>query len=96
MNLTLAGMLNEFIKVYLDGILVYSETQQEYIMHIIKVFERFKNSKLLCKLEKYEFEKDYIKYLGHKIGYRIVQVDPSKTALLVLSLPQPMSRNCSD
>ena len=45
MNLELAEMLNEFITVYLDNTLVYSETQKENLMHLRKVFERIKNSK---------------------------------------------------
>ena len=46
-------------------------------MHPSKVFERIKNSKLRCKLKKCRFGKDFVKYLGHKIGYGTVQVDPS-------------------
>ena len=67
MKLKFADVLNEFITVYLYDILVYSETQQEHLMHLKKVFERIKNSKLGCKLKKREFGKDYVRYLGYKI-----------------------------
>ena len=74
MNLTFADMLNEFIIAYFDNVLVYSETQKEHLMHLREVFERNKSSILCCKLKKYDFGKDDIKYLGYKIVYHLTQV----------------------
>ena len=48
-------------------------------MHLKKVFERIKVPELHCKLKKCGFGKYYVKYLGHTIRYRTVEVDPSKT-----------------
>ena len=36
MNLLFANMLNEFTMVYLNDILVYSETQKEYLVYLKK------------------------------------------------------------
>ena len=82
-------MLNEFITVYLNDILVYSETQQEHLMHLRKVFKRIKNSKLGCKLKKCEFGKDYIKYLQSQNWiWDCSSWTPPRLLLLVLGLPQ--------
>ena len=39
-NLTFAEMINQFVIVYLDDILVYSETEEEHLAHLRKVTGR--------------------------------------------------------
>ena len=45
-------------------------------------------SKLYCKLKKYEFKKCHIKYLGQKISDGTVLVDPTKTEA-ISTWPEP-------
>ena len=78
MHLTFADIINQFVTVY-HNILVYSETKEEHLAYLGKVFEQTIEFQLCCKLKKNEFSKTEITYLGHRIGGGIVSVDPSKT-----------------
>jgi hypothetical protein len=54
-NNVLTPYLNQFYTIYLDNILIYSETFKEYQDYINLVLEAFKNAGLYLKPEKYEF-----------------------------------------
>ena len=51
MNDILFDYLDAFVVVYLDDIVVYSQTLSEHKMHLKKVFQRLKEHKLYVKLE---------------------------------------------
>ena len=40
MNLPLADLLDKCVLVYIDDILIYSKTAEEYVAHVKAVFER--------------------------------------------------------
>ena len=42
MNAVMSGYIDEFVLVYLDDILVYSNTADEHEMHLRKVFDRLR------------------------------------------------------
>ena len=44
MDLTFADMINQFVTVYLDNILVYSKSEEEHLAYLKKVFERTRES----------------------------------------------------
>ena len=49
--------LDYFVIVYLDDILVYSKTREEYIRYIKEVLQIIKEADLRIKLSKTEFHK---------------------------------------
>lgn len=51
-NDTLRDMLNRFVFVYLDEILIFSKTLQEDILHVRQVLRRLLQSQLYVKIEK--------------------------------------------
>jgi hypothetical protein len=55
MNDVLAPFLDRFCTTYLDDILIYSNTFEEYQEHINLVLEGFEKAGLYLKLEKCEF-----------------------------------------
>ena len=77
LNLTFADMINQFVTVYLDNILVYSKTEEEHLSYF-KVFKTTREFHLRFRLKKYDFGRRYIIYLGHRIGVGTVSVDPLK------------------
>jgi hypothetical protein len=54
-NKALIGYLNEFCVVYLDDILIYSKTTEEYTQHLRLVIERLRKYALYANRKKYKF-----------------------------------------
>ena len=75
MNAVMSGYIDDFVLVYLDDILVYSNNAEEHKVHLQQVFDRLCNHKLQAKLKKCEFGKPYVKYLGHVVGSGELRVD---------------------
>jgi hypothetical protein len=67
MNDTLHEYLDVFIVVYLDDILVYLKLKGEHVRHVKLVLKRLKKNNLLLKLEKCDFYKQEVKFLGHLV-----------------------------
>src|SRR6266540_2652848 len=68
MNYVLHDYLNNFVVVYLDDILMCSDTFNEHINHLRKVFIKLREANLMIKLKKCKFSQRKIKFLGHTIG----------------------------
>ena len=75
MNAVMSGYIDDFVLVYLDDILVYSDNAEEHEAHLRQVFDRLRNHKLQAKLKQCEFGKPYVKYLGHVVGSGELRVD---------------------
>ena len=57
----------QFISVYLDDVIVYSETLAEHVIHLRIVFERLRRAGLKLNTAKCRFVCDKVEYLGHLI-----------------------------
>ena len=64
--------------IYLDDIIVFSETPQEYIRRLHGVFQKLASAGLKLKPSKCEFFKKKITYLGHVVSEKGIEVDPKK------------------
>lgn len=58
----------EYVVVYLDDVMIYSESFEEHIEHVGRVLEKLKEENLIVKLKKCKFGSDKIEFLGHEIG----------------------------
>ena len=83
MNAVIFGYIDDFILVYLDNILVYSNNAEEHKVHQCKVFDRLCKHKLQSKLKKCELGKPYVKYLEHVVGFGELRVDSNKVAAVL-------------
>jgi hypothetical protein len=86
-NLIMEGV----VCVYLDDILIYMRALEEHrgIMHI--VMECLRQHRLYLRLDKCEFEKTHIEYLGLIISEGQVEMDPIKVAGVV-EWPKPANK----
>jgi len=64
--------------VYLDDILIFTRTKEEYAKAIQRVLQVLQEHKLFLHPEKYEFFKEQIEYLGLVISEDRVSIDPVK------------------
>lgn len=68
MNKVLHPFLDRFVVVYLDDIVIYSNTLEEHIRHLRKVLQVLRENELYIKKEKCAFAQREIPFLGHIIG----------------------------
>ncbi|ERF69956.1 hypothetical protein EPUS_08767 [Endocarpon pusillum Z07020] len=87
-NDVLREFLDIFAVAYLDDILIYSKTEEEHKSHVKQVLRALKKAHLLVKLEKCEFHKKKVKFLGYILTTSGIQMDESKVKA-VQDWPQP-------
>jgi hypothetical protein len=78
MNKVLIEYLDKFILVFIDDILIFSNTEEEYEKHLRLVLEKLRSNQLYAKFSKCEFWIIEVAFLGLVISAGGVSVDPSK------------------
>ena len=68
------------VVVYLDDILIFTKTEEEHEQAVWRVLEVLMEHKLFLRLEKCEFHRKQIEYLGLVISENKVELDPVKVA----------------
>ncbi len=63
---------------YLDDILIYSKTLEEHILYMRDILTCLSQARLLLKLEKCEFYKTSVKFLGFIVTTKGVRISPEK------------------
>ncbi|GBG64030.1 hypothetical protein CBR_g40277 [Chara braunii] len=60
-------MLDRYVLIYLDDILVYSLSLDEHVEHLRTVLERLRQAKYKANRDKCEFARQELEYLGHYV-----------------------------
>ncbi len=71
-------MLGRWAIVYMDDILVYSDTQDSHVQHVRAVLKRLIEHQLYAKMEKCEFHQTLTSFLGYIISADGVAMDEKK------------------
>jgi hypothetical protein len=71
----MARLLDNFVVVYLDNILIYSKKGKDHKNYIRQVLERLRKHKLYAKLFKCEFCVKRVKYLRFIVTAEEVEPD---------------------
>ena len=90
-NTVFHGMLGKSVHVYMDDILVCTNTIEEHLTILREVLNRLRLAGLKLKLEKCDFLKRKIVYLGHIISELGVEVNPEKVRA-IRDFPEPCSK----
>lgn len=70
------------VLVFLDDLIIFSETLEEHERRLLKVLSRLREYGLKLALEKCKFFQTSVRYLGHIVSERGVETDPEKVQTL--------------
>jgi hypothetical protein len=80
MNSVFMDYLGKFVVVFIDDIMIYSQSEEEHVNHLKMVLQRLREHQLYAKLSKCEFWINEVLFLGHIIHKDGLAVDPKKVA----------------
>ncbi|GKB21154.1 putative reverse transcriptase domain-containing protein, partial [Tanacetum coccineum] len=78
MNRVCKPYLDKFVIVFIDDILIYSKDKKEHEEHLKEILRLLKEEKLYAKFSKCKFWIPKVRFLGHVIDSRCIDVDPAK------------------
>jgi len=90
MDKILSFGLNKFCCVYLDDVLVYSETFEAHVNHVYRCITAMRDAGLLLKARKCSFFDHLVEYLGHVVGNGEMRMTMKKVRQ-ILDFPIPNS-----
>ena len=79
----LDGLIDVFVIVYLDDILIYSKNETDHIHHVRAVLDRLRTYGLYVKLSKCAFHVDTVHFLGYIITPQGLKMDPGRIQMVV-------------
>ena len=77
-NKVLSRLINYFIVIYLNNILIYFKLREDYYTYVRIVIKRLKKHKLYIKLSKCFFNIKEIEFLRFIIGFIKVKLDSNR------------------
>ena len=72
------AIMEGWVVIYMDDILVFSKDEQEHEVHVSRILEKLRQHKLSLKPEKCWFNKKEIKFLGLVISEDSLRMDEGK------------------
>jgi hypothetical protein len=78
MNYALRDVLGKKALVYLDDVIIFSDTFEQHLKDLREVFELIREAKLTLKFKKCQFLQRSVNYLGHVITAEGIKPDPAK------------------
>ena len=75
--------LDEFIMAYLNNIIIYSNSKEEYFKYIKQVLQRLADEKMLVAIKKYKFYITKTKFYRFIIKLKKLSIDLKKIKVIV-------------
>jgi hypothetical protein len=92
MNSIFRQVLDKFVFIFIDDILVYLKMKEEHEEHLKIVLQTLRKHKLYAKFDKCDFYQKQIQYLGHVISEEGIVVDPEKIrAIMEWPIPKDVA-----
>ena len=77
-NTVLRDVINKYVQVYLDDIIIYSKSFDEHVKQVQTVLQLLIDNQLVAKISKCEFHKQEVEFLGHIVSSEGIKTDPHK------------------
>ena len=90
MNLALRKHIGKFCHIYIDDIVIWSNSIDEHKQHIDMVMKALESAKLFCNKQKCKFFLLELDFLGHHISARGIEPNASKVQR-ILDWPTPQN-----
>ncbi|KAK4700362.1 hypothetical protein P7C70_g5887, partial [Phenoliferia sp. Uapishka_3] len=90
MNDVFSPFLDRFVVVYIDDILVYSNTLEEHKIHVRQVLNKTRENGLFANAKKCSFHRSETEYLGYIVSPQGVTMNPKKVEC-IRNWPVPRS-----
>ena len=91
MQTVLEPVLGRCALVFLDDIIVYSESFEDHVTHLNEVLEALENHGLKVSPKKCSYAKTRLKYLGHVVSSQGIEVDEEKVRAIE-QMPAPKTK----
>ena len=75
--------LDQFVIVFVDDILIYTQSEWEHEYHLRIVLQLLRHHQLYAKFSKCEFWLTEVRFLGHVVSALGVSVDPEKVEVVM-------------
>lgn len=93
MNNVFKDQLRKSVLVFLNDILVYSQTFEAHLKHLEEVLQKMLEHQVFAKMSKCMFRQKQLEYLGHIISDQGVSTDPEKvTAMKEWPIPKTIKQ----
>ena len=94
--------MNDILREYLDliavgildDVIIFSNSLANHIPHVRSILEVLRQHRLYAKVEKFEFHKDQMTFVGYLVSKDGIGMDPAKVSA-ILDWPVPASRRYS-
>ena len=90
MTAALRQLLGKICPIYLDDIVIWSDSLEEHEKNVALVLEALRTAHLYCSVKKSILFSREIDFLGHHISERGIEPDPKKIERII-NWPQPKS-----
>jgi hypothetical protein len=78
MNTILGKFIGQFVCVYLDDILIFSDTYEDHMDHLKQLFQELAKAHFFLKMEKCQFLTSEVRLLGHVIKDHRIYPEPER------------------
>ena len=82
-NSVLEEHLDEFIIIYLDNIIIYSNSKEEHFQYIKQVLQRLADKKMLVAIKKCKFHTIKTEFCGFIIKLKKLSMDLKKIKAII-------------
>ena len=89
MNIAFSEEKDKFLVIYLDGITIFSKSDEQHLQHLERVFLKCRKFGISLNPKKSNFALEKGKLLGHIISKDAIKIDPQRVdAIQKIAIPR--------